>query len=400
MITYKAIIQYFDVIAEQHQQINSFTYGELNFFDKDKFTKYPALHITPTSTSIDDQVVVYGFDVIIFDRYNIESNKMRNEATCLSDSLLILQDLCKEITDGKYFINADTLISMELPVSAQPFIDTEPDNCSGWATSFNVITPNEASACLIPYFNPERQNSLTFTLPDSAPSELAWYSRERIHTFTTFSGHEINQLSAVVDTISGSDTLTMNGSSATWSPNKNAFKMYDASITNQMNLQHPLTTQTDATFFVRIKDFSRYSPITDDNALCYVGDTDGGDGFQVYITSTGTLRLFNFSGFTFITSEFPICPSNGNSHDTAHRRLESFTFCIQLTTTEITLWWGTTILEKATISTSFDFTNKHFGIGNPAVEKTSDFYLQEYIYSPTAMNVADISSTMEWLNYR
>jgi len=400
MITYKAIIQYFDSIADQHQQINSFTYGEINFFDKDKFTEYPALHITPTSTSIDDQVVVYGFDVIVFDRYNIESNKMRNEASCLSDSLLILQDLCKEITDGKYFINSDTLISMELPVSAQPFIDTEKDNCSGWATSFNVITPNEASACLIPYFNPERQNALQFTLPDSAPSNLAWYSRERIHNNTTFSGQQINQLVPLIDTTAGSDQLTMLGSSATWSPNNNAFHFYDASTTNQMNLQHPLTTQTDATFFVRIKDFSRYSPITYDNSICYVGDLVNFDGFEIYLTSTGTLRMMNFDGFTIITSDFPVCPSNGNSFETAHRRLEPLTFCIQLTTTEITLWWGSTNHEKATVSTTFDFTDKHFGIGNPSVSKTSDFYLQEYIYSTNAMTDADIESTMEWLNYR
>ncbi len=400
MITYKAIIQYFDSIADQHQQINSFTYGEVNFFDKDKFTEYPALHLTPTGVSIDDQVVVYGFDVIVFDRYNVESNKMRNEATCLSDSLLIFQDLCKELTEGKYFINVDTLISMEMPVAATPFIDTEPDNCSGWVTSFNVITPNEASACLIPYFNPERQNALQFTLPDSAPSILAWYSRERIHYSTTFTGQEINQLAPLIDTTPGADQLTMLGSSATWSPNKNAFHFYDASITNQMNLQHPLTTQTDATFFVRIKDFSRYSPISLENNICYVGDLVNTNGFEVYITSDGSLRLFNYSGFTYINSDFPVCPSNGNTFETAHRRLESFTFCVQLTTTEITLWWGSTFEEKATISTTFDFTNKHFGIGNPDVSKTSDFYLQEYIYTPTAMTNADIEATMLWLNYR
>jgi len=402
MITYKAIIQYFDSIADQHQQINSFTYGEIDLFDKDKFTEYPALHITPTATSIDDQVVVYGFDVVVFDRYNIESNKMRNEANCLSDSLLILQDLCKEITDGKYFINADTLISMELPVSAQPFIDTEPDSCSGWATSFNVITPNEASACLIPYFNPERQNALKFTLPDSVPSSLAWYSRERIHNQTTFSGQEISELSPVVDTISGDNVLRMNGSSATWSPLKNAFHFSNSNILNPMYLEHPATTQTDATFFVRIKDFSRYSIASGFNSIFYVGGTLSAlDGFEVSIqSSSGKLILLNYSPFSVITSDFPVCPTNGNNFETAHKRLESFTFCVQLTTSKITLWYGNTANETVSISTTFDFTNKNFGIGNPTADNTSDFYLQEFMFSPTAMTNANIESTMEWLNYR
>lgn len=401
MITYKAIIQYFDSIADQHQQINSFTYGEIDLFDKDKFTEYPALHITPTATSIDDQVVVYGFDVVVFDRYNIESNKMRNEANCLSDSLLILQDLCKEITDGKYFINADTLISMELPVSAQPFIDTEPDSCSGWATSFNVITPNEASACLIPYFNPERQNALKFTLPDSVPSSLAWYSRERIHNQTTFSGQEIEELAPVVDTISGINVLRMNGSSATWSPLKNAFHFSNSDPSNAMYLEHPVTTQTDATFFVRIKDFSRYSIGNGSNAIFYVGGTLSAlDGFEVYVEfSTGKLALLDYSTPSSMRSE-TICPTNGNSFDTAHKRLESLTFCVQLTTSKITLWWGSTANETESIFTSFDFTNKNFGIGNPSVNNLSEFYLQEFIFSPTAMTNANIESTMEWLNFR
>ena len=95
MITYKGIVAYFDAICDKHEQIQSFTYGELDLFDKEKFTMYPALHLTPTGTAIDDQTVVYGFDVVVFDRYNVASNKMRNEAQCLSDSLLILQDIRK-----------------------------------------------------------------------------------------------------------------------------------------------------------------------------------------------------------------------------------------------------------------------------------------------------------------
>tara|TARA_R110002050_G_scaffold24659_2_gene65846 strand:+ start:1690 stop:2895 length:1206 start_codon:yes stop_codon:yes gene_type:complete len=401
MITYKAIIQYFDSIADQHQQINSFTYGELNFFDKDKFTEYPALHITPTSTTIDDQVVVYGFDVIIFDRYNIESNKMRNEATCLSDSLLILQDLCKEITDGKYFINADTLISMEMPISAQPFIDTQPDNCSGWATSFNVITPNEASACLIPYFNPERQNALIYTLPNSAPTTLAWYSRERIHNNSIFSGQELTSLAPVVDTVSGSDTLTMSGSSVTWSPEKNAFRMYDVSEATQMSLQHSVVTETEATFFIRIKDFGRFSYKASSNSICFFGDVSSGtNGFELATNIVGKLVCTSYSDGTFMTSDFAICPTNGNSEDNAHKRLESLTLCIQLTETKIIVWYGSTINEKMEMTTSFVLSNSVFGIGNPSISKKSNFYLQEYLYTPTAMSNTDIASTMEWLNYR
>lgn len=401
MITYKTIIQYFDSIADQHQQINSFSYGEMNFFDKDKFTEYPALHITPTATSIDEQVVVYGFDVIVFDRYNVETNKMRNEAQCLSDALLILQDVCKEITDGKYFINADTLISMDMPISAEPFIDTQPDNCSGWATSFNVITPNESSACLIPYYNSERQNALVYTLPESAPTSLAWYSREQLHLKASFGGQELLTLTPVVDTLPGSDTLFMNGSSVTWSPQKNAFKMYDVSLTTQMALQHSVITENQATFFIRIKDFGRYAG-NSANLICFFGDVATyTNGFYVYINIiSGKVNLVSWSDSTGIESAFPVVPLNGSDGDTQHRRLEPLTLCFQVTSDSIFMWYGSTINERVSMPTTFEFDSKVFGIGHPDILSKSDFYLQEYIYTPTSPSTAEIEQTMEWLNYR
>lgn len=402
MITYKGIVAYFDAICDRHQQIQSFTYGEIDLFDKDKFTMYPALHLTPTGTAIDDQTVVYGFDVVVFDRYNVASNKMRNEAQCLSDSLLILQDICKELTDGKYFINEDTLISMDMPIVAQPFIDTEPDNCSGWSTSFNVITPNEASACSIPYFLSETQNALTVTVPDTLTT-FAWWSREQIHSKANFSGQELTSLSPIIDNVSGSDVLTMIGSSVTWSPLKNAFKMYDVSTTTAMNLQHPAITETEATFFLRIKDFGRFAA-AQQNQICYFGDVGSfTNGFYIYMDTTapaGKLSIVSWTDFDALNSEFAVVPTNGTSGDTQHRRLEPLTMCIQVTTNKIILWYGMSTNEKIEMSSVFEFDSSVFGIGHPSVNQMSDFYLQEYVYVPEGMSNADITQTMQWLNYR
>ena len=405
MITYKAIIQYFDSIASQHQQIESFTYGEVNFFDKDKFTEYPALHITPTGTSIDDQVLVYGFDVIVFDRYNVESNKMRNEANCLSDALMILQDICKEITDGKYFINQDTLISMELPVICQPFIDTEPDNCSGWTTSFNVITPNEASACLIPYFNPEKQFAKSYVLPNSAPSQIAWFSREQIHDKASFTNNKLFSLEPVVDTISGDDTLTMNTSSSnvTWNPQKNAIHFFDQSQTTPISLNHPVMSEEFATFFVRIKDFGRYSFEDFGNTICYFGNfLSENDGFFIEVFEDGKLTLFTPAGSPDANTPFSICPTNGNDYSNQHRRQESFTFCLRYDFSEskLKLYYGSGANDNVEINSGFELDNAEFGIGHPRPDKTSDFYLQEYIYTNELMTDKDIANTLIWLNNR
>lgn len=406
MITYKGIIAYFESICDQHQQIQSFTYGELDLFDKDKFTKYPALHLTPTGTAIDDQVVTYGFDVVVFDRYSITSNKMRNEAQCLSDSLLILQDICKEITKGKFFINEDTNISMEMPIIANPFIDTEPDNCSGWATSFNVITPNEVTACNIPYYNPEQVNGLNYILPVGVPNQLAWYSIDQIHNKATFNSNytnELLQLAPLIDTLVGSDTLQMNGRKVTWNPQKNAFHFFDQSQSESMYLEHPIISETTATFFVKIKDFSRYGSEDFGNTICYFGNfsTDN-DGFFIEVYEDGKLYLFTPAGSTDISIPFEISPTNGSDYDDAHRRLESFTFCLRydFNNFKLRLYYGAGANEFVEVTSGFELDDAHFGIGHPLNAKVSDFYLQEYIYTNELMTDQDISDTLTWLNYR
>ena len=399
MITYKAIIQYFDVIADRHQQIQSFTYGEIDLFDKDKFTEYPALHLTPTGTSIDDQTITYGFDVVVFDRYNVASNKMRNEATCLSDALLILQDLCKELTEGKYFINEDTNISMQLPILATPFIDTEPDNCSGWATSFEVITPNESTACNIPYFNTEQQFSLDYILPDGVFPFLAWYSREQIHSFTTIIANQVTELRPVVDTLIGNDALNKTGQNVLWSPVKNGFRFLDTSFTETCSLSHIPTNETENTFIITIKDFGRFSDGTSPNVIGFFGDVETfSEGLNIFINSSGEIQVTNIATTNFIKSPFPICPTNGTNSSTQHKRKEPYTFAIRVFPTGVQLYYNMNE-SVVLLNESIDIANKKFGLGSPTQVNKCDFILNEYVYTNNLAG-GNLAKTMEWMNYR
>lgn len=400
MITYKAILEYFSVICERHQHIKQFTYGEPNFFDEDKFNRYPAVHLTPSGTAIDDQVVTYGFDVVVYDRYNVASNKMRNEANCMSDALLILQDLCKELTKGRYFINEDTNIKLELPIVATPFIDTEPDNCSGWSTSFEVLTPNEASECIIPYFNSEIQKALTYKLPDSVSSEIAWWSREQIHRKATFVNNELTELDPVVDTTPDVTELRIQGDSVTWSYEKNAFVFLNTDSTTCRLFATPITTD-DAVFFLRIKDFGRFVAGSGANSLWFCGSpTDLSSGVYVDITSTGTLRLASLNDGTQVESAFPICPTNGTDSDEQHRRLESLTIAIKYSNSEFTLYYGSIGTDKVSLTTTFEFDLELFGVGEWSDVARSDFNMQEFLYSGVTMTDTNILKTIEWLNHR
>jgi len=398
MITYKAIIQYFDVICERHQQINSFTYGELSLFDMDKFTQYPALHLTPTATAIDDQTITYGFDVVVFDRYNVTTNKMKNEASCLSDSLLILQDICKELTDGKYFINEDTMISMDVPVLATPFIDTEPDNCSGWTTSFDIITPNESSACSIPYYNPEQQFSDDVVLPPEAPTtNYVWYSLMNSSSKALWnSSGEITHLSPFKDTLSGSDTLTMTGEAVTFDRVKNAFHLSDTAELTDGYLEHSVVGSEEAIFFIKIKDFSRFGVDDESNTIMSWGDDAE---VRLEFISSGKLQIHKIGNYP-ATSDMPLTPTNGTDKDTSHRRLEPITIAVKFTSTKIYLYYSNDSAKKVTYSQTLDLTSETFRIGAKEDGEYADFYFQEMFFTTESMSDFDIMDTMIWLNYR
>ena len=398
MITYKAIIQYFDSIADQHQQINSFTYGEVNFFDKDKFTDYPALHLTPTGVSIDDQVVVYGFDVIVFDRYNVESNKMRNEATCLSDSLLIFQDLCKEITDGKYFINVDTLISMEMPVAAQPFIDTEPDNCSGWVTSFNVITPNESTACNIPYYLTEIWNNKNVTLPTGVPNtDYAWFSMMDLSRNLVQAGIEMTSLNAFVDKIGGTDILSRVGFDIKYDFSKHALHIKTKVDSTDCYLTQ-LTKSLDGskwTFFLKIKDFNGY---TKHNATNQIFKITNGSGTEIKTFIGGSDGLIAFqSPIGTKYSEFAVAPKGSEL-----KRKEPLVLAFRFDSSDAYMKCFYGAGKSIDLATSgININGFDIQIGTEGiVGYSSDFYLQEFIMSPTAFKDDEIEATREWLKYR
>jgi len=397
MITYKAVIQYFDSIADQHQQINSFTYGEVNFFDKDKFTKYPALHLTPTGVSIDDQVVVYGFDVIVFDRYNVESNKMRNEATCLSDSLLIFQDLCKELTEGKYFINVDTLISMEMPVAATPFIDTEPDNCSGWVTSFNVITPNESTACNIPYYPTEIWNNKNVTLPAGVPNtDFAWFSMMDLSRNLIASGIQASSLSPFVDAIGGSDILTRVGDNVKYDFSKHALHIQTKTSGTDCYLSQLTKSLTGSTwtFFLKFKDFNGHTEFDNRNQIFRV--TNGTTTIYSYINgSDGLIGFLSPVGSVF--SDFQVVPNNSELKRKEPLVL-AFTFDSSASHMKCFYGAGKSI---EILTSGIDINGFDLQIGTEgAAGYSSDFYLQEFIMAEYVYSYAEIDATREWLKYR
>jgi hypothetical protein len=367
----------------------------MNFMDDDKFNQYPAMHLSPSTTTIDGQVVVYGCDIVIFDRYDVDEDKMVNEMNCLSDSLLILQDLCSEFSNGKFFIHEDTNIRLQIPVNATPFVDTKPDNVSGWSTSFEVETPNEVDRCNIPYFESDILNGIEYTLPVTFTDEFAWWSMDKIHTLASFDvSGELTSLSPLIDTIAGSDILNLNGSSLKFNHSQRSLHFLDESTMNPCKLEHASVTSSDNTWFVKIKDFNEYGkePTTTNNIM-FIGDVGGfTDGVYLRITSTGTLQMISLTDGTSIET-FQIVDKGGL------KRKEPFVFAIQLISqSRISI-----ILEDNetyTLTTAYNQTNKVWGIGSPTNGFDCDFKMSELLWLKGITSLEETTRTIEWLKYR
>ena len=64
------------------------------------------------------------------------------------------------------------------------------------------------------------------------------------------------------------------------------------------------------------------------------------------------------------------------------------------------MYYGSGANDNVEINSGFELDNAEFGIGHPRPDKTSDFYLQEYIYTNELMTDKDIANTLIWLNNR
>lgn len=186
MITYSAVVSYFKEFADKHLQINSFSYGSADKIELKKINEYPALHITLTNTDISDKVVVYDFDVYVLSAIDQQSeNDEQVKESAYSDTLMIMQDLRAEFTEGKYIVNTNQLLlqgSNEL--SCTPIEEKFNNMVIGFSTSMNVESANETTECTIPYNKYKGENIIeswdgdNFTPPvmDKFDSSYYWFS--------------------------------------------------------------------------------------------------------------------------------------------------------------------------------------------------------------------------------
>ena len=78
--TYNNVLNRLLLIAENHEQIFTTSVGDIWEVDMAKNTKFPLLHINPTSVTTGDSTLTYNFQIFIMDMVDEKSNWTLNNA--------------------------------------------------------------------------------------------------------------------------------------------------------------------------------------------------------------------------------------------------------------------------------------------------------------------------------
>ena len=158
-------------IGEYHDQIFTTSVGDIWQIDMEKNTKFPLLHITPTSVNTGDSELIYTFQVFIMDMVSEDENwtlnnqnanfpklvkQLSNEQDVYNECLQISTDIIgilrhseRQSLAGVNDIN-DALYFTDGQFSIEPFQERFDNLCAGWVFTINVVVQNDFQTCIIP----------------------------------------------------------------------------------------------------------------------------------------------------------------------------------------------------------------------------------------------------------
>ena len=150
--TYNNVINTLLRVGEYHDQIFTTSVGDIWQIDMEKNTKFPLLHITPTSVNTGDSELQYSFQVFVMDLVSEDENWTLNNQKCLqicTDIIGILRHSERQSLAGVNDINSP-LYFTDGQFSIEPFQERFDNLCAGWVFTINVLVQNDFQTCIIP----------------------------------------------------------------------------------------------------------------------------------------------------------------------------------------------------------------------------------------------------------
>ena len=447
MITFTGILAFFEKFANQHMQINSFSEGDLSKIELKKINEYPLLHVDITSTSIEDNTIVYNVDAYILTGINNdEADEWREDS--LANTLLIMQDLRTEFFKGKYVVGQDLLLQGSETITCNPIDEQFNNRVFGWSTSMSVTGVNESTACNIPYsptiiyqnYKDGTEQS-EIVSPIKNMKEFLWWSANinlqenteivayvdffRIHTLQAV--YRPNLYTASTSKLELIQTSTdfceydmMKGGIRMGGriPNTTCNFLGLCNLNNWKSLTN--TAYTTDIFAFKVSHIANYDDRLRKIALFNLGVDDRSEGFEVGIFSSTALSSASRNKVYFkpyVGSTELISEGNGgfvSDESTEFFREEDLIICLQVSGAQ-----ATPVTEQHTVkisvngfpelsvnvaSTIFTAYQKfQVGIGgfadSPATVPSTDFILKDFIAFNTenANNAPSLQDIYRWL---
>ena len=143
LVNYKQVIEDLEDFANNHEQINSFGYGDLTQLTMDVLTKeepkYTRMYVIPGDTLLNQNELVYNFQIIVTDQLNSDYSNQRD---VMSDTLEIIKDIMATFYLSEY----ESL----WPASVEPFLENYETILTGWVMNIQLSQPFDYNRCDLP----------------------------------------------------------------------------------------------------------------------------------------------------------------------------------------------------------------------------------------------------------
>ena len=145
--SYNALIDRFKAFASGHFILKSFSHGQIDTADLEKFTEYPFMHVVPSNVTYAKGTKTFSFQIVLADLPRDKDDKVEFQREVLSDLQRIAEDLVAEITNHRVLFGE--LITVQ-NVTLEPFLEEFHNTLTGWTVSLDLLVPYYWDACSIP----------------------------------------------------------------------------------------------------------------------------------------------------------------------------------------------------------------------------------------------------------
>jgi hypothetical protein len=189
--TYNNVVNTLLLMAEKHYGIQTTSVGDIWEIDLEKNTKFPLLHINPTSVTTGDATLTYNFQIFIMSMTTQESDwtenresagrneatsfdklykPLSNDQTVYSETLQVATDFISMLRHSKqqsmysndgvpYGSNTidNPLYFTQGQFTIEPFAERFDNLCVGWVFNIDILVQNDFNSCGVP--NPQSKAS-------------------------------------------------------------------------------------------------------------------------------------------------------------------------------------------------------------------------------------------------